>query len=131
MINYTALSIYIGLANFLLYLIIRAYHYLIISDSDRDEKLYQQAVTLKILNDAFVFIIFGVFILFGGISVIGKIIDYFAKAIGIDKAISMEASFVINFVVLFANIGIIFMNDIHKDIFRQIEKLRKDIKSQH
>jgi len=127
MTNYTTLSIYLGLLNILFYLIIRAYHYLVSSDKNRDERQYQQVITLKIISDAFIFVVFGIFVLFGGISVIGKMIDFFAKAIGLDKAVTMEESFVVNFIILFANIGIIFMNDIHKDFFKQIEKMRNDV----
>lgn len=127
MVDYTKLSTIIFLLNILLYLIFRAYHWLVSSDKDRDEKLYQQVIAIKIIGDAFLFVSLSVFVLFGSVSVAGKILDYFGKSLEFDKAISMEESFLINFVALFSYIGIIFMNDMHKDIFKQISKMRGDL----
>lgn len=132
-VNYTKLATYVFLINVLLYLIFRAYHWLVVIDDEKDTKIYQQVITIKILGDAFLFISSSAYILFGSISVIGKILDYFAKAIGMDKAISMEESFLINFIILFGYVGIVFMNGIYKDLFKQFEanigkmKKKKDV----
>ena len=128
MVDYTKLSTIVFLINVFLYIVFRAYHWLVKSDNKRDETLYQQVVTIKIIGDAFFFVSLSVFVFFGSISVGGKILDFFAKSLQVDKAISMEESFLINFVALFSYVGIIFMNDIHKDIFTQIGKMRTDIK---
>ncbi len=127
MIDYAKMTTYLILINCLLYLIFRAYHWLIIIDDAKDQKVYQQVITIKILGDAFLFISISVYILFGCISFIGKILDLIAKFFGIDKAISMEGAFVVNFIILFAYIGIIFMNDIYKDIFKQFEAMTKKL----
>lgn len=127
--NYTILSIIFGLLNLFFFLVFWAYHYLITTNPIKEEKLYQQVVSIKILTDAFFFVVLGVFILFGGISLVGRLVNTLTEAIGLDKAISMEECFLINFVILFANVGVIYMNKIHKDIFEQFKIARRNIKT--
>jgi hypothetical protein len=128
--NYTILAIVFGLLNLLLIIVIRLYHTFITTTpiADRDEKIYNQTNTIKVLSDAFLGVVIGVFVLFGGVSLIGKLLNVLMEAVGLDKAITMEECFLINFVILFAIGGMIYLNDIHKDFFEQFKIARNNIK---
>ncbi len=127
--NYTILSIIFGLLNLLHFFVFWAYHYLVTTNPNKEEKLYHQVLSIKTVTDAFFFVILGVFVLFGGISLVGRLINTLTEAIGLDKAISMEECFLINFVILFANIGVLYMNKIHTDFFEQFKIARTNIKT--
>lgn len=122
---YTILSVSFGLLNLFLFIGFRWYKFVVTTNCNASDKEYQKATSAYLFASGLWFVSLSSFLLFGGIS-FGKLLNTFLSSVSEKEAISMEETFLINFVISAGLLGLVFLNGMIKEIINQTKIFRQD-----